>query len=127
MQKCFSNDYRYGEERSLYPSGAGNAALMVSYLVIGEGNVYLRNKKRFGKNRREAADMFGRKKQEKRSYDPQQEKPVIRKSICTGDMTAGFKDLHSGTYHDVMLIRGEADLQKFMEMYDIASRPETEY
>ena len=73
--------------------------------------------------------MFGWKKKEKvtRSYDPGQEKPVLRKSICTGETTAGFKDLTTGKYKDVMLIRGDADLEEFMETYGISEKPETEY
>ena len=75
--------------------------------------------------------LFGRKKEKrnmaKNSFDPEKQKPVLRKSICTGETTAGFKDLSSGVYHDVALIRSDADLRKFMDEYGITSVPETEY
>ena len=71
--------------------------------------------------------LFGRKKTETASIDPSTQKPVLRKSICTGEMTAGFRDLSGGAFHDVMLIRGEDDLREFMATYGITERPETEY
>ena len=71
--------------------------------------------------------MFGRKKKTVLGYDRESQKPVLHRSICTGETTAGFKDLRSGAYHDVMLIRSEADLREFMEMYGITETPGTEY
>ena len=47
-------------------------------------------------------------------------KPVIKASICTGEQVAGFKDLHTGKFTEVMLIRNNGDIDEFMEMYDIA-------
>ena len=32
---------------------------------------------------------------------------------------AGFKDIHTGKFEEVMLIRGEKDLKEFMETYGI--------
>lgn len=61
------------------------------------------------------------------AYDPAKHKPIMRKSICTGETTAGFKDLKTGTYVDVMLIRGEGDLEEFMRLYGLSDRPATEY
>lgn len=49
--------------------------------------------------------MFFRKKPEKRSYDRTRKKPVIRASICTGEQVAGFKDLTTGVFEEVMLIK----------------------
>ncbi len=64
--------------------------------------------------------MFGRKKQrEQKSYDREKEKPVIRASICTGEQVAGFKDLRSGKFTEIMLIRGQEDLKLFAETYGI--------
>ncbi len=64
--------------------------------------------------------MFGRKKQrEQKSYDKEKEKPVIRASICTGEQVAGFKDLRSGKFTEIMLIRGQEDLKLFAETYGI--------
>ena len=54
-------------------------------------------------------------------------RPVLRKSICSGETTAGFKDLKTGKYTEVMLIRDEKDLKQFMSEYGIVEKPETEY
>ena len=58
---------------------------------------------------------------------PGSKKPVLHKSICTGETTAGFKDLETGKYTEVMLIRDEKDLKRFMREYGITDKPETEY
>ena len=52
-------------------------------------------------------------------YDPETEKPVIRASICTGEQAAGFKDLKTGVFHEVMLIRDEKDLRTFLKTYGL--------
>ena len=46
-------------------------------------------------------------------------KAVIRCSICTGEQVAGFKDERTGKFTEVMLIRDDKDLKKFMKMYDL--------
>ena len=63
--------------------------------------------------------MFVRKKKIKKEYDRQNQKPVLHCSICTGETVAGFKDLKTGKFEEVMLIRGEGDLAAFKEMYGI--------
>ena len=63
--------------------------------------------------------MFGKKKTQKKTYDKENQKPVIRCSICNGEQVAGFKDIHTGKFEEVMLIRNESDRRAFMEMYDI--------
>lgn len=60
-----------------------------------------------------------KKKQNIIQYDKENKKPVIRASICTGEQVAGFKDIHTGRFEDVMFIRDGADLEKFKEMYGI--------
>lgn len=60
-----------------------------------------------------------KKKEDKQDYDRENQRPVIRCSICSGEQLAGFKDLHSGKFEEVMLIRGESDLGKFKELYEI--------
>ena len=60
-----------------------------------------------------------RKKQEKKSYDKENLKPIIRASICTGEQVAGFKDVNTGKFMEVMLIRDHKDLYEFKEMYGI--------
>lgn len=60
------------------------------------------------------------------SYDPEKEKPVIRASICTGERVAGFRDLKTGKFHEVILIRDQRDLDSFMKEYGV-DHIDTEY
>lgn len=72
--------------------------------------------------------MFGkRKKNPIRSYDPTKMKPVIRVSICTGEKTAGFKNLETGHFSEVCLVRGERDLEQFRTEYGIQGEIEEIY
>lgn len=68
--------------------------------------------------------LFGRKKQTntggEKPYDPETQRPVLRCSICTGEQVAGFKDIRSGKFEEVMLIRNNQELQEFMKMYGIS-------
>ena len=58
--------------------------------------------------------MFRRKKKVERiPYDPARQKPVIRASICTGEQVGGLKELQTGKFTDLMLIRDENDLRTF--------------
>lgn len=63
--------------------------------------------------------LFQKKKPEKRDYDRENEKPVLKCSICNGEQVAGFKNIHTGKFHEIMFIRSEVDLHNFMEMYSI--------
>lgn len=53
------------------------------------------------------------------TYDPECQKAVIRCSICTGEQVAGFQNIHSGKFEEVMLIRDQADLLHFKELYGV--------
>ena len=64
--------------------------------------------------------MFGRKII-KKTYDTENLVPALKCSICTGEQVAGFQNIHTCQFEDVMLIRNEKELKKFMEMYDIES------
>ena len=55
------------------------------------------------------------------TYNPATKTPVIKCSICTGEQVAGFKDLDTGHFDEIMLIRNAADLDSFMEMYNVAT------
>lgn len=59
------------------------------------------------------------KKKKKIVYDKTGKKPVIRASICTGEQVAGFKDINSGRFEDLMVLRTDADRKLFMELYDV--------
>ena len=45
------------------------------------------------------------KRTEKKTYDRSNQKPVIKASICNGEQVAGFKDIRTGKFEEVMLIR----------------------
>ena len=60
-----------------------------------------------------------RKKSKQLTYDSINKKPIIKASICNGEQVAGFKDIHSGKFEEVMLIRGSADLELFKQQYGI--------
>lgn len=68
--------------------------------------------------------MFWRKKPDQKSekvYDLNQWKPVVRCSICTGEQVAGFKSLETGKFEEVMLIRGERDMDIFKEKFGVTT------
>ena len=53
-------------------------------------------------------------------FDKENYCAVLRCSICTGEQVAGFKNIHTGEFHDIMLIKNGDDLDAFQEMYDVA-------
>ncbi len=63
--------------------------------------------------------MFGKGKVKKTAYDKTGKIPVIRASICTGEEVAGFKDVATGRFEDLMLIRTPADRKAFLEQYAV--------
>lgn len=54
------------------------------------------------------------------SFDSKTQKPVLRCSICTGEQVAGFKNLNTGKFEEVMLVKNEKDLTEFMNRYGIS-------
>ena len=68
-----------------------------------------------------------KKKTEKKFYDTDKQKPVIHCSICNGEQVAGFRDLKTGRFDEVMLIRSDSDLQKFRDEYGISGDIAKEY
>lgn len=72
--------------------------------------------------------MFFKKKQETRTYDKENQKPVIHSSICTGEKVVGFQDIRTGKFTEVMLIRTSSDLEEFRRLYNIGeSEISTQY
>ncbi|MBQ4220744.1 MAG: aspartate dehydrogenase [Butyrivibrio sp.] len=71
--------------------------------------------------------MFFKKKREIKTYDKENLRPVIKSSICNGEQVAGFRDIHTGAFEEVMLIRGDDDLAEFMRMYGIEGKIEKIY
>ncbi len=62
--------------------------------------------------------LFGKRRPEK-TFDRDNLTPVIHISICTGEQVAGFKDIHTGKFTDVMLIRDDKDKKAFLAMYGL--------
>lgn len=53
-------------------------------------------------------------------FDRENLKPVIRASICTGEQVAGFKDIRTGKFTDIMLVRDHKDMEEFTRKYGIS-------
>lgn len=64
-------------------------------------------------------NLFRKKQTVKKEYDRANQKPVLRCSICTGEQVAGFKNIHTGQWEEVMLIQNEEDLETFKRLYDL--------
>lgn len=58
-------------------------------------------------------------KEQKKNYDKNTQKPVMKCSICTGEKVAGFKDMNTGKFEEIMLIKDNKDLVVFKDMYGI--------
>lgn len=64
--------------------------------------------------------MFGKRKAAvKKSYDKENQRPVIQCSICTGEQVAGFIDKRTGKFQEEMMIVDAEDLKLFKEMYGL--------
>lgn len=64
--------------------------------------------------------MFGKgKRRAEVSFDKTGKVPVLRSSICTGEQVAGFRDLESGKFLEIMLIRNRHDLDLFLSQYQV--------
>ena len=68
-----------------------------------------------------------KKKTKVLSYDRENQKPIIKASICNGEQVAGFKDIHTGKVEEVMLVKSPADIEKFRVMYGIMEEITKEY
>lgn len=68
-----------------------------------------------------------KKKSAVQSYDTENKNPVIKASICNGEQIAGFKDIYTGKFEEVMLIKTAADLRKFKSVYGITEEITKEY
>ena len=66
---------------------------------------------------------FGSKKKQEPAiqFDPETQYAVIRRSICTGEKVAGFKNKTDGHFTELMLIRSPADEKLFKETYGVDS------
>jgi hypothetical protein len=71
--------------------------------------------------------MFGKRKESGYAYDPKEKRPVIKCSICNGEQVAGFKDLKTGHFEEIMFISGNEDLYEFKRKYGIEGEIPKEY
>ena len=63
---------------------------------------------------------FDKKKHiERHKYDAENKEPVIKASICNGEQVAGFRDIHTGEFSEIMFIRDGRDLEEFKSKYGI--------
>ena len=53
------------------------------------------------------------KKDDRIVYDPEQQTPVVRSSICTGEKVAGLLESRTGKFTEIAMIRSRADLEDF--------------
>lgn len=60
------------------------------------------------------------KKKQKDIYDREKKKPVIRSRAFRDELVAGFVDLQTGEFTEVMRICNSRDMDRFMEKYDIS-------
>ena len=65
--------------------------------------------------------MFGKKKPAlpEVEYNSKSQRAVIKCSICNGEQVAGFKDIQTGHFTEVMLIKNEEDLEVFKKTYGV--------
>ena len=56
-------------------------------------------------------------------YDKETYKPILKCSICNGEQVAGFRNLQTGKFEEIMLVRNAADLREFMERYGVSDVP----
>ena len=71
--------------------------------------------------------MLFKRNKEQKFYDPIEKKPVIKSSICTGEQVAGFLNLKTGAFEDVMLIQNQMDIENFKRIYGINDEMEKIY
>lgn len=69
-------------------------------------------------------EMFGRKKNQKTlrqedGYDKENQIPILKCSICNGERVAGFKNIHTGKFEEVMFIKTDRDLDEFKTKYGV--------
>jgi len=65
--------------------------------------------------------MFFRRKFDCVSYDAQTEEPAVRRSICTGEMSAGFVDKRSGRFREVMSLSNQQELEAFKKAAGVSA------
>jgi len=68
--------------------------------------------------------MFDMRKKQKPvtiEYNPSKQRAILKCSICNGEQVAGFKDMQTGHFTEVCLIRNGTELDEFMERYGLST------
>ena len=60
-----------------------------------------------------------RRKIKTEPYDRENLKPVIYTSICSGEQIAGFRNVRTGRFTEIMAIRGRKDMEEFLTRYGV--------
>lgn len=60
-----------------------------------------------------------KKKTQSKKYDKETKIPILKCSICNGEQVAGFKDIRTGKFEEIMFIKSEKDLELFKQQYNI--------
>ncbi len=60
---------------------------------------------------------------QKLEYDSNTKKPVLKCSICNGEQVAGLKDIKTGHFEEIMLVKNDCDLEQFKEMAGVNEVP----
>ena len=63
--------------------------------------------------------MFRKHSRPTADYDKAGKIPVIKASICNGEKVAGFKDMATGKFDELMFIRTDDDLREFLYSYGV--------
>ena len=66
-------------------------------------------------------------KTKSKTYDRETQEPVIKASICNGEQVAGFRDIKTGRFEEIMLIRNPSDLESFRMEFGIEGEIKKEY
>ena len=88
------------------------ADIMNSLSELVESAVHIVKKVRAGGSDQQAAYSG-------KTYDKEVQKPVLKCSICNGEQVAGFKDIRTGKFEEITLIRNPGELEVFMKTYGI--------
>lgn len=64
--------------------------------------------------------MFWKNKPKPSAFDADIVRPVLKCSICTGEQVACLQNKATGHVEEIMLIRNDADLARFRQLYGIA-------
>lgn len=60
-----------------------------------------------------------KRKMKTEPYDKENLRPIIRASICNGEQIAGFRNIRTGKFTEIMVLRTRRDLDEFLGRYGI--------